>query len=217
VFLLTDRDVTWRYLGRDIFALTSINNLRKGKERCEYTLNFVEPIRDKDTVTEIKEHLKETNQRNYILFLLGINTGLRISDILKLRVRDVAGWHITIREQKTGKHKKIRITKQLKKELREYCKDKSNSEYLIRSRQGKNKPITRGMAYVILNQIAEEFDLECIGTHSMRKTFGYFFYKKYHDVATLQKIFNHSDPGITLGYIGINQDDLDSKMKRFEL
>jgi integrase len=181
-------------------------------------LNFVEPIRDKDMIEEIKEFLRETNQRNYILFLLGINTGLRISDILKLRVRDVGGWHITIREQKTGKHKKIRITTQLKKELREYCKDKPGNEYLIKSRQGKNKPLTRGMAYVILNQIAEEFDIdECIGTHSMRKTFGYFYYKKFKDIAALQKIFNHSIPEITLDYIGITQDDLDSKMKRFEL
>jgi integrase len=180
-------------------------------------LNFVEPIRDKDTVTEIKEFLKETNERNYILFLLGINTGLRISDILKLRVRDVGGWHITIREQKTKKYKKIRMTKQLKKEIREYCKDKPENEYLIKSRQGKNKPLSRGMAYVILNQLAEEFDLESIGTHSMRKTFGYMFYKKYKDVAALQEIFNHSDPGITLRYIGINQDNLDSMMKRFEL
>ncbi|MGQ4666515.1 site-specific integrase [Metabacillus halosaccharovorans] len=180
-------------------------------------MNLVQPIRDKDTIEEIKQYLKEKNYRNYILFILGINTGLRISDILQLKVRDVEGWHITIREQKTGKPKRLKITSDLKKELRNYIKDKGKNEYLIKSREGKNKPITRGMAYNILQEVAEELHLESIGTHSLRKTFGYWFYKQFQDVVTLQKIFNHTDPGVTLRYIGIEQDDIDNKMRRFNL
>ncbi|PEB90278.1 site-specific integrase, partial [Bacillus toyonensis] len=45
-------------------------------------MNFVQPIRDPEQIQQIKEYLKEKSERNYILFVMGINTGLRISDIL---------------------------------------------------------------------------------------------------------------------------------------
>ncbi|HDV4619918.1 TPA: tyrosine-type recombinase/integrase, partial [Bacillus anthracis] len=126
-------------------------------------MNIVQPIRDKEMIKELKEYFKEQNERNYILFLLGINTGLRISDILRLRVRDVEGWNIFIREKKTNKIKDVKMPSDLKKALRDYTKGKPKNEFLIKSRNGKNKPITRSMAYVILNQAAQEFGLERIG------------------------------------------------------
>lgn len=66
-------------------------------------MNFVQPIRDPEIMEDIKLHLRDTNERNYILFMLGINTGLRISDLLRIRVRDVLGTHISLREKKTKK------------------------------------------------------------------------------------------------------------------
>ncbi len=180
-------------------------------------MNLVQPIRDRETLQEIKLWLKKNNERNYILFLLGINTGLRISDILRLRVRDVQGWDIFIREKKTKKPKQIKMPSELKRAIRNYVKDKEPSEFLIKSREGKNKPITRGMAYVILQEVAEEFGLERIGTHSLRKTYGYHHYKQFKDVASLQKILNHSDPSITLRYIGIEQDSLNEMQRKFKI
>jgi integrase len=180
-------------------------------------MNLVQPIRDKELIIDIKKYLKEQNERNYILFLLGINTGLRISDILSLRVRDVQGWNIFLREKKTKKIREIKMPAELKKAIRDYIKDKPNNEYLIKSRMGKNKPITRGMAYVILNQIADEFGLERIGTHSLRKTYGYHFYKQFKDVASLQQMLNHTDPKETLRYIGITQDSINDLQKKFRI
>ena len=57
-------------------------------------MNYVEPIRDKDDIQAMKDYLREWNERNYMMFLLGINSGLRISDIINLRVKDVQGWYI---------------------------------------------------------------------------------------------------------------------------
>jgi integrase len=179
-------------------------------------MKLVDPIRDKEIVADIKEYLKERNQRNYILFLLGVDTGLRISDILQLRVKDVQGWRIEIKEKKTKKEKRIRMTKELKAEIRKYCEDKNKNEFLIKSRKGKNQPISRAMAYIMLKQVADEFCLDNIGCHSLRKTFGYMFYMQFKDVAALQEIFNHSDPKITLRYIGINQENLDNMMSKFK-
>lgn len=90
-----------------------------------------------------------------------------------------------------------------------------DDEYLFQSQKGVNQPISRVQAYRILNEAAEELGLVEIGTHTIRKTFGYFHYKKYHDVALLQKLFNHSAPSITLKYIGIDQDVMDQTMKDF--
>lgn len=59
--------------------------------------------------------------------------------------------------------------------------------------------------------------LEEIGTHTMRKTFGYWHYQQYKDVAILQEIFNHSSPSVTLRYIGINQDNIDKSYMNFSL
>ena len=105
-----------------------------------------------------KEYLKEKNERNYILFVMGINTGLRISDILKLKVGDVQGSHISMREMKTGKQKRIQITSSLKRELKWFNEGREVEEYLLKSRKGKNRPIGRSMAYKILKSIVAEFD-----------------------------------------------------------
>ena len=65
-------------------------------------MNTVEPIRDIGTVNDIADYLREQSERNYIMFMIGIYSGLRISDILTLRVRDVRNRdRIMIREKKT--------------------------------------------------------------------------------------------------------------------
>lgn len=181
-------------------------------------MNFVQPIRDEETVQDIANYFKFKNERNYIMWMMGIYSGLRISDILRLRVRDVhKKQHINIREMKTGKQKTFEINPALSKALNKYCEGRRSDEYLIKSRERDNQPITRSMAYKILQDAAEQFGLESMGTHSMRKTFGYHFYKQTKDVVTLMKIFNHSHQGITLRYIGIEQEAINEAIKRFKI
>lgn len=186
-------------------------------------MNFVQPIRDPRKLEAIKLHLREQSERDYILFMVGINTGLRISDILPLQVGKVKDIHIHLREKKTNKQKAIIINPTLRKELDKYIAGKPDDEYLFKSRNVKmisglkNDPIDSSMAYKILNQAARKFGLKEIGTHSMRKTFGYHFYLKTKNVALLMDLFNHSDQSITLRYIGINQDTIDDAMSRFSL
>ncbi|MDU2692785.1 MAG: site-specific integrase [Clostridium sp.] len=172
-------------------------------------MNYVEPIRDINLLENICDYLESTNTRNYLLFMMGIYTGLRVSDILRLKVKDVKDKdYLTIREQKTNKQKIIKLNPILKRALKKYLVSRESKEFLIKSRQGYNNPIDRTRAYQILKDIGEAFGIENLGTHSMRKTFGYHYYRKSKDVVTLQKIFNHSSPSVTLHYIGIIQDDL---------
>lgn len=178
-------------------------------------MNTVEPIRDLNLVYDIADYLKVRNERDYVLFMFGIYSGLRISDILKFRVRDIRDKeYICIREQKTEKEKKFPINDELKPILNKFIVNKKDYEYMFKSPQGNNKPITRQQAYNILRDAGEAFGLSAIGTHTLRKTFGYHMYQQTKDAVTIKEILNHSDISVTLRYIGINQDMKDSTMKR---
>lgn len=179
-------------------------------------MNTVQPIRDVAKIAAMKKVLMQQHYRNYFLFVLGINTGLRISDLLKLRVSDVLGTHIVITEQKTGKLKRFKINNELQLQIEKFTIRKNDDEYLFKSRRGEDR-IHRVQAWKILNAAAKEVGLAEIGTHTLRKTFGYHFYQKYKDVAVLQQIFNHSSPAVTMRYIGINQDIMDEKIDGFTL
>jgi integrase len=183
----------------------------------EYRSTTVQPIRSLEKIEEIKQLLKAQSKRDYFLFVMGINCGLRISDMLQLKVKDVLGKdYIRITEDKTDKPKRFKINAYLQNEIAMYTAGMSSDDYLFPSRKG-NKPITRIQAYRILNTVAEKVGLEEIGTHTLRKTFGYHFYKKTKDVAMLQDIFNHSAPSVTKRYIGISQDEIDQAIDDFSL
>lgn len=177
-------------------------------------MNTVEPIRDMDLVLDVADYLKGKNERDYVLFMFGIYTGLRISDILEFRVRDVREKDsVYIREKKTGKEKRFPINEELKPILTEYIKGKRDFEYLFRSPRYPNRPISRQQAYNILSEAGKMFGLDSIGTHTLRKTFGYHMYQQTQDAATLMEILNHASIASTLRYICINQDNKDKAIK----
>lgn len=173
-------------------------------------METVQPIRDLADIEAVKNFLRQRSERNYLLFMFGINTGLRVGDILKLRIKDVRGkTHIQLREMKTGKLKNYLINKKLKQALTGYISDKDPNEFIFRSRKGSNKSISRQQAYSILSKAGRACGLNNIGTHSMRKTYAYHLYKKTGDVVAIMKILNHASPDITLRYMGFEQDQQD--------
>ena len=95
-------------------------------------MKIVQPIRDKNKIQEMKIELRKKGTRDYLLFVTGINTGLRISDIIKLKVSDVVNEdrtvksHICIIEKKTKKQKRFKINDTLSRELAEYTKEEEN-------------------------------------------------------------------------------------------
>ncbi|TCP54439.1 phage integrase family protein [Tumebacillus sp. BK434] len=180
-------------------------------------MELVQPIRDKKQIDEMKKVLRKQSLRDWFLFVLGINTGLRVSDELTLKVKNVRNQtHITIKESKTDKDKRFRINGALRECIDEYIERMDDEAWLFPSRKG-DKAISRVQAYRILNAAAEKVGVEEIGTHTMRKTFGYHHYKQNKDVAMLQKLFNHSAPSVTLRYIGIEQDEMDASIEDFRL
>ncbi|WP_198469009.1 tyrosine-type recombinase/integrase [Acetomicrobium sp. S15 = DSM 107314] len=199
-------------------------------------MEYVEPIRNRADVVSVAEYLGRWNPVYYLLFEFGIHTGLRVSDLRRLTFGDIIEefksgarrWRkeIWILEQKTRKKGKARTITNRKRiirikgtELEYVIKSQLSpisqwdlSEPLFPSRRlgenGETRALGRIRIWEILRMAAEACGIEeRVGTHTMRKTFGYHFYRKTRDIAVLQKIFGHSTPEITLRYIGITQDD----------
>ncbi len=188
---------------------------REGRERVK----AVEPLRDKRQIEAIRKILAAQNLRDAAWFTLGINSGLRISDLLHLTVGDVrespSKWRdrIRITEQKTGKTKDFPLSDRAKKVLIAYLATRPNahpSDPLFPSRK-HGRPLQRGQAWQLLRDAAQAVGVtDPVGTQTMRKTFGYHAYASGVDLAIIQQILNHSSPGTTLAYIGIRREDRDA-------
>lgn len=191
-------------------------------------MNTVEPIRSKEQIERIKELALETGGRNgrrdRLLFTLGTNVGLRISDLRTLKVSDLLDKdRIVKREQKTGKETSILLNGWMKREIRELLRGRDINEYVFQSRcrdrrTKQQKPITRQRSEQIIKSLCRAAGVEGkVGNHTLRKTFGYWQYQQFHDVVALMRHFNHSEQAVTLRYIGILQDEMDDHMRRFRL
>ncbi|MBU3187497.1 tyrosine-type recombinase/integrase [Clostridium estertheticum] len=190
-------------------------------------MKTVEPIRDLKTIRIMRSYLRDQSLRNELLFILGINVGLRISDILKLTFDDVLNFktmsakeYVIITEKKTSKTKKFYIGIIVSKLIEGYAatlEEVLPEMYVFCSKKSENKPISRQHAWYILNNAAEMIGIVErdhngkiisgeIGTHTMRKTFGYHAYTNGTTIELLMDIFNHSSKTQTLRYIGITED-----------
>lgn len=138
-------------------------------------MNIVEPIRKKEYISAIEAFLEKTSKRNRLIFIFGINTGLRVSDILALNISDVKDkQNIVIREKKTGKYKKFPLNCKLKQLIKDYLKDRSENRLNIPLFLGdKGSRMHRSVVYHFLNETVNILKLEigAVGTHTMRKTF----------------------------------------------
>lgn len=172
-------------------------------------MNEVQPIKNKRDIERMKRALKG-NPRDLLLFIIGINSSLRISDILALKVGDVSDEYITLRERKTNKRKRIRVNSAIQDAVNRLVPTGASADdWLFPSRKG-TAPISRVQAWRILNAAADRAGLNIeLGTHSLRKTFAYHAYKNGTDIALLMRVLNHGSQRETLRYIGIEQEAID--------
>lgn len=186
------------------------------KNPKEGTLIDVQPLKDKKDINNLIEALgmtKEFGLRNQLLFKLGISTGLRCGDLVALTVEQVKGKsNFKIREGKTKKERTVYLNSVMA-EISEYIETlPQGTVYLFPSRKGDGH-ISTTQAYRIITKAGDMIDRQDIGTHTMRKTFGYTYYQATKDVATLMEIFNHSSQKTTLRYIGITEESIENSIK----
>lgn len=180
-------------------------------------MELVQPIKDLNVMKDLKKELGKGKfgKRNLFMFELGLNAGMRISDLLALRVKDVRGvTHIKVKEQKTDKLNHFYVA-HIEKIINKYTNGMQPDDYLFPSRQ-QNKHINRGQAYHILKtaSIRSGHGDLAIGCHSLRKSWGYHLYKGGTDISELMSLLNHSSQAVTLRYIGIERENLDKAVAR---
>lgn len=176
----------------------------------------VQPLKEKKDINNLIEALgmtKEFGLRNQLLFKLGISTGLRCGDLVALTVEQVKGKsNFKIREGKTKKERTVYLNN-LMADIAEYIETlPQGTVYLFPSRKGDSH-ISTTQAYRIITNAGDMIGRQDIGTHTMRKTFGYTYYQATKDVATLMEIFNHSSQKTTLRYIGITEESIENSIK----
>ncbi|MBA7569218.1 site-specific integrase [Candidatus Atribacteria bacterium 1244-E10-H5-B2] len=192
-------------------------------------MNFVEPIRDRKQIDKIKGNLyRQKNPRDFLLFVLSVNTGLRISDILSLQVEDIKDRKgnlkdsLYILEQKTKKRRTIPLNKQAQEALSYYLKKTGIYDldrYLfINEKSGDNKPLTRVRAWQLINKWCREVGLDCkVGGHTLRKTFGYHLRKQGVSIERISDLLGHRNIKVTFRYIGISDDERKEVLSKFGL
>lgn len=174
-------------------------------------MNEVQAIKERSHIELLKNAMLG---RNLLMFTVGINVGLRISDLLALKVGDLRNQgSVTIYEGKTRKARTFTLNESVKDVVATLIPAEANDEdYVFTSRKGVNKPIGRVQAYRILNAAVARAGLgnvyTSIGAHSMRKTFGFFAYESGVDIALLMRVLNHSSQRETLRYIGIEAEEV---------
>ena len=193
------------------------------------------PIKDSKTIDKIMiyliqetEHAKSPTKkyltyRNYMLFLIGLNTAFRAEDLLQLRVKDVEKGFVSIKENKTGKVQNFRMNKELHQSILDYIKefDLKSNDYLFMGQKKKDTykgkswkviyPITRQQGRNIVTKVGKAVGIDFkFGLHSLRKTFGYQYIKKGGNVMTLMKMYNHYAPDVTLLYVMWGTDDAEA-------
>lgn len=205
-----------------------------------------EPIKDIGDINRISEYLvRHKRFRDNMLFIVGINFGLRVSDLLRLRFTMLLNDDLTFRNSFPILEKKTSTTRRVKKNryitindaaidaVTMYIEHMAKigchvclSDYLFRSESNRggneNKPMTRMSADRILKNIARELGLrEKVSTHTLRKTFGYHqMVMSGNDprkLLLLQKMFGHSTSAQTLDYIGITGEEIDEAYRNLNL
>lgn len=180
----------------------------------------VYPFKTSEDLNAMHSYFLEHNQRrNDLLFIVGINVGLRAGDLLSLKWESVLNESeqivdgITIKEEKTGKFRTFYFNTSCKNALLSYWQNTKSdkSSFIFTSQKGGNIDVRS--ACKILKTAAKACNIKYnVGTHSLRKTFGYHQLKAHQNDALflcqLQKMFGHSSPEITLRYCGLENEQL---------
>ncbi len=194
-------------------------------------MKVVQPIRDLEVLQKCYDIAREHDKRRKtgevsweLILLIGFNTSLRVSDFTRFRVNDLRGRdYAQIQAKKTHKEARILINPTARREINRLLVGRKGDEYILQSKKRdyathKPRPITRQRVYQIMNAIGKKAGIEeRIGCHTLRKTFGYHYYKMTGDVVSLQRILCHSYQRETLIYIGVIQENIDESLMKLNM
>lgn len=193
----------------------------------------VEPIKKLKDVEKIKQYLRgKKSKRDYCLFVVGINIGLRASDLMQIRIgnviddKGVCFDSSSLYEKKTSKFREFDLNQSAKESIKMYLdslKEYKADDFLFKSNKGENNSLEVHTVHYIIKKTCRELNIKGnYGSHTLRKTFSYHIYINEIGtnpgiVQTLQKMLNHSSQLETLKYIGITKDVIKNVYKGLNL
>ena len=175
-------------------------------------MNETRAVTSAKAVKQIQNALHRQHPRYGLLWMMGVETGLRISDLLTLQVRSLNQLPLpmtsifvgNVYESKTGKHKQftlgLDVSERLTKHIRTH-RLKPEHYIFFSSATNKQKPISRQWAHRLIARTAKIRGLQCVGAHSMRKIYACNLYRATGSLSAVQKALNHSYPSTTLMYL----------------
>ena len=166
-------------------------------------MGWVSPIKDDETLEKFKQALRKVDDKYYIMFEIGIGSGLLLQDILLLKNKDV--YKKKSLEVSIGIHKVKRtydIPKDVQNVINSFVEGKDPEAFLILGHASSPEALSREQAYRVFKSVGKTVGLSSIGAQTMRKTFAWRYYKETGDINYLQQLFNHASPAITYRYIG---------------
>jgi len=180
---------------------------------------FTEPIMKLSDIRAIKRNLSdEEDPRDYLLFTLGINTALRISDLLKLTVKHISddrgkpAKYLYLKIQKTGKTQKILLNDAAQKAISYYLRRTGftdPTEYLFVSNRSNGEPMTRVRAHQLIKNWSKDAGLKGnFSTHTLRKTWGYQARQKGISWALISEKLGHRSLSVTRRYLGVTTEEV---------
>lgn len=166
-------------------------------------MNWVAPIKDDETLEKFKQKLREMDDKYYIMFEIGVGTGLQLQDILKFKNKDIRGKDkIDACIGTKNIQRTFIISEELKQIITDYTEGKDPEAFLITGHASSPAALSREQAYRALKSAGKSMGLTSIGAQTMRKTFAWRYYKNTGDIYYLQNLLNHASPSITYRYIG---------------
>lgn len=182
----------------------------------------VEAVKTKQDIDRITFVLEEHGAIYSDIWKFGINTALRISDLLDIKFSDVTGERLILTESKTGKSREIALNAGARAVIEQRREANPEHIYLFQSVSNRSKslnsPITRFAVARVFKEVGERKSVGVhLGTHSMRKTRGYAMHKAGVPLEEIMRMLNHSSTSETLRYIGITQEDVDARYEEFVL
>ncbi|MBK5436656.1 tyrosine-type recombinase/integrase [Pseudomonas sp. TH32] len=182
-------------------------------------MNIVEAVKTEGEAKTISRKLTLNAKGNTLyadIWEFGINTALRISDLLTLTFVEVQGDKLVIKEAKTGKSRQIDLNSGAKAIVARRRQAHPSHTFLFQvdSNRAKGKAVSRVSVANAFKDVGEEMSIR-LGTHSMRKTRGWLMYSNGKSIELICKVLNHSSPAVTMAYIGITQAEVDATYHEF--
>lgn len=182
-------------------------------------MEIVEAVKTKAGIEEVQSRLMR-NARNNTLYAdiwkFGINTALRISDLLGITLQEAQSGQLKLVEGKTGKRRVVKLNEAAMAVVKARTKPGMTFLFEVSCNRAKGKPVSRAAVAKAFKDVGEEMGIQ-LGTHSMRKTRGWMMHKAGMSIELICKVLNHSSPAVTMAYIGLTAQDVADTYDQFVL